>query len=211
MPSATSVAVSAVGANAHGGGFGNSQSIKRGMDDYILSLDGTNEQVINVTGDFFHCLVVPTGPILLRFDDGKQLSRFQAQGGRRYYSRVGVQSTIAQNVTLSLGFGYATDARISGNFSASFKPSTLLTDSPPIANTAAGQHTLVAANLNRLRFTVYSDPLNLGDAVIYFRKTGGANNIGFIVPGTYQEFAGVYGLDYQCTNGGDKLYITEES
>lgn len=102
-------------------------------------------------------------------------------------------------------------AVISGITQVAVNPSGTITDTAPISPTVAAQHALVPQNLNRRRVTIFSDPANVGDTVIFIRKSGGANNLGFIVPGTYEEFDTTAGLDYQCTNGGDKLYIFEES
>jgi hypothetical protein len=125
-------------------------------------------------------------------------------------------------VTVTFIYGY-TDIRedvtlfnqqiavISGVTAVATQPSATITDTAPISPTVAGQHALVPQNLARRRVTIFSDPANVGDTAIFLRKAGGANNLGFIVPGTYEEFDTTAGLDYQCTNGGDKLYIFEES
>lgn len=101
-------------------------------------------------------------------------------------------------------------ATIAGTVAVATLPSASITDTAPINPTAAGQHVLFAANLTRRRITVYSDSANAGDAAIFFRKPAGANDIGFIVPGTFQEFDTTSGLDYRAPIGGDKLYLLEE-
>lgn len=102
-------------------------------------------------------------------------------------------------------------ATISGSVITQVNPSTTITDTPPISPTVAGQHALFAGNPARRRITVYSDPNNAGDNQIYLRKGGGANDLGFIVPGVYTEFDTIAAMDYRCVNGGDKLYLFEES
>lgn len=101
-------------------------------------------------------------------------------------------------------------ATISGSVVVVSTPSTTINDDAPISPTVAGQHALFAANASRRRITVYSDPNNAGDAQIYLRKSGGANDLGFIVPGIYTEFDTIAAMDYRCVNGGDKLYLFEE-
>lgn len=125
-------------------------------------------------------------------------------------------------VTVTFMYGY-TDIReddtrfnqqiavISGVTAVALQPSSTITDTAPISPTVAGQHALVPQNLARRRVTIFSDPANVGDTAIFLRKGGGANNLGFVVPGTYEEFDTTAAIDYQCTNGGDKLYIFEES
>lgn len=164
--SSTLQAVSALAANASG--FGNAQSISRGMDDYILNLDGATEQVINVSGDFFHVLLAPTGPILLRFDDGKQISRNQAQGGRRIYSRVGVFAAVAQQVSLSLGYGYATDSRATVNATIT-APIAPALNNPPVASVTVGagaQAALVAADANMLELGIKNPSTSAGGVFV---------------------------------------------
>lgn len=102
-------------------------------------------------------------------------------------------------------------ATISGSVVTQINPSASIADDAPINPTVAGQHALFAANGGRRRITVYSDPNNAGDNQIYLRKGGGANDLGFIVPGVYTEFDTTAAMDYRCVNGGDKLYLFEES
>jgi hypothetical protein len=195
--SATAKAVSAMAANAPG--FGTTQSISRGMDDYKLNLDGATEQVINVSGDFFHCLVVPIGPILLRFDDGKQISRNQAQGGRRIYSRVGVFAAAAQQVTLALGYGYATDssATVNATITAPIAPAL---NNPPVASVTIGagvQAALVAADANMLEIGIKNPSTSAGGIFVGDNTT--AVDLGyFLEPGEgvwIGTQAGVWGFN----------------
>ena len=186
---------------------------KRGMRDYLLNLDGVNEQAIDADGDFFHVQSVnPVGATVgLRFDDGPLIQRTQGEGNRVYYSRVAVTASVAAAVTLQLGYGYATDSRANGTFTTTIAPTSAATDYVPINPTVSGQHALVPVNNARKRVTIFSDPGNGGDTVIYIRKAGGANTIGFIGPGQALKCEATFGLDYLCTNGGDKLYIFEEA
>lgn len=101
-------------------------------------------------------------------------------------------------------------ATISGSVVTQINPSATINDDAPISPTVTGQHALFAANGSRRRITVYSDPNNVGDAQVYLRKVGGANDLGFIVPGVYTEFDTTAAMDYRCVNGGDKLYLFEE-
>lgn len=102
-------------------------------------------------------------------------------------------------------------ATISGNVVTQINPAATVADDAAVNPTLAGQHALFASNGGRRRITVFSDPANAGDATIYLRKGGGANDIGFIVPGVFIEFDGTYALDYRAPIGGDKLYLFEES
>ncbi|MGH8209886.1 MAG: hypothetical protein ACREU6_09875, partial [Steroidobacteraceae bacterium] len=104
--------------------------VKRGMRDYVLNLDGVNEQSIVVDGDFFHVqnVAVAGTNVLLRFDDGPQITRGQGEGNRVYYSRVTVSASAATQATIQLGYGYATDGRATVNANVS------TTDSPALHN-----------------------------------------------------------------------------
>lgn len=192
--SATSKAVSAM-ANKAGSGFGNTQSISRGMDDYVLALDGATEQFLNVAGDFYHCQSVATNPVLLRFDDGKQVTRRQGQGGRRNYSRVGVFASVAQSVTIQLGYGTATDANanVSATITAPISPAL---NNPPLASVAcaAGAQTaLVAADANMIEVGIKNPSTAAGG--IFIGDNTAANNLGyFLEPGEGVFFGTQAGL-----------------
>lgn len=99
---------------------------------------------------------------------------------------------------------------VTGTAAVTVTPSTAITDTPAKV-VAINQNVLFAANAARRRITVYSDPNNAANTKIFFRTAGGANNIGFITPGTYQEFDTVVGLDTFAAVGGDTLYLLEES
>lgn len=140
-------------------------------------------------------------------------TKFTAAHGESWtYLRI--DSAVAQNVTIFIGdedLQFNNAVTVTGLAQVAVFPSSTITDTAPINPTAAGQHALVAANPARRRVTIYSDPANAGDATIFIRKTGGANDIGFIVPGTFEEFDTTAGLDYRAPIGGDKLYILEET
>lgn len=175
------------------------QSLKRGMDDYTLTLDGVNEQFITTQGDFFHVLSAVTPPILLRFDDGKQISRRQGQGARRYYSRVGVFAAVAQQVTLALGFGYATDANANVNATIT-APIAPALNNPPVASVTVGagvQAALVAADANMLEIGIKNPSTSVGGVFVGDNTT--AVDLGyFLEPGEgvwIGTQAGVWGFN----------------
>jgi hypothetical protein len=182
--SATSQAVSLAAANMAAGGFGNSQSIKRGMDDYVLTLDGVTEQFINVAGDFYHCQTVPTNPVQLRFDDGKQVTRRQGQGGRRVYSRVGVFAAVAQTVTIQLGYGTATDANanVTATITAPIAPALNNPPTPSVTVGAGLQALLVAADANMLEVGV-KNPSTAAGGVFLADNTAAVDLGYFLEPG----------------------------
>lgn len=187
-------------------------SNKKGMRDISLTLDGINSQTINAQGDYFHIqsVSVTGASIYLRFDDGPQITRQQGQGNRVYYSKIEISASTACKVTVQVGYGYATDARssISGTVTAEISPSGSVNDTAPLV-TVTGQHALFAANVSRSRITVFADATNT--ASVFVRKSGGANNIGILPPGSVTEFAGTYALDYNDTStGGQKFYVFEE-
>lgn len=136
--------------------------VKRGMRDYVLNLDGVNEQHIDTDGDFFHVQNVSVGGanIQLRFDDGPQITRQQGEGNRVYYSRVSVTASAACQVTLQCGYGYATDSRASIAVGTISTPITPALHNPAVADVvlAAGATTaILAADPNRLGFLLGLD------------------------------------------------------
>lgn len=129
--------------------------VKRGMRDYVLNLDGTNEQHIDTDGDFFHIQQVSVGGanVLLRFDDGPQITRQQGEGNRVYYSRVSITASAACQITVQLGYGYATDSRSSIAVGTISTPITPALHNPAVADVilAAGVTTaILAGDANRL-------------------------------------------------------------
>jgi hypothetical protein len=146
--------------------------VKRGMRDYVLNLDGTNEQHIDTDGDFFHVQTVSVGGtnVLLRFDDGPAITRQQGEGNRVYYSRVSLNASAACQVTVQLGYGYATDSRatVSATITTPISPAL---HNPAVADVVCGagaQTLLLAADPNRLGCLVGLDsgqtsPIRVGD------------------------------------------------
>lgn len=129
--------------------------VKRGMRDYVLNLDGANEQHIDTDGDFFHIQQVSVGGanVLLRFDDGPQITRQQGEGNRVYYSRVSITASAACQITVQLGYGYATDSRSSIAVGTISTPITPALHNPAVADVvlAAGVTTaILAGDANRL-------------------------------------------------------------
>lgn len=129
--------------------------VKRGMRDYVLNLDGANEQHIDTDGDFFHIQQVSVGGanVLLRFDDGPQITRQQGEGNRVYYSRVSITASAACQITVQLGYGYATDSRSSIAVGTISTPITPALHNPAVADVilAAGATTaILAGDANRL-------------------------------------------------------------
>ena len=73
-----------------------------------------------------------------------------------------------------------------------------------------GQKALFPVNLARRRITVFSDPTNAANTVIYLRAPGKANDLACIVPGQSLQFEGTYGLDCSAGAANDWLYLFEE-
>ena len=124
------------------------------MRDYVLTLDGVNEQHVDTDGDYFHIQSVSVGgtSVFLRFDDGPAITRQQGEGNRVYYQRVSLNASAACQVTVQLGFGYATDSRASVSATIS-TPITPALHNPAVADVAVlatSQQLLLAADSNRL-------------------------------------------------------------
>jgi hypothetical protein len=160
---------------------------KRGMRDYALTLDGINEQSIDTDGDFFHVqqVSVAGANVLLRFDDGPQITRGQGEGNRVYFSRVSVSASAACTVTLQLGYGYATDGRatVNANVTTSDAPALHHPSQPAVALPNGGAATSIAsADANALGFYIglpsaAANGVWIGDATV---ATGNGT---FIEPG----------------------------
>lgn len=199
------------------------------MSSEVLTYSpGPGATAVGSQGRIWNLLSAPGGPVTITCDVRSQAggqtqprvfknvppgSKFTAKEGQGWtYLRI--DSPVLQNIQIFIGdedLQFNNAVTVTGLAQVAVFPSSTITDTAAINPTVAAQHALFAANPARRRVTVYSDPSNVGDTVIFFRKTGGANNIGFISPGTFEEFDTTAGLDYQCTNGGDKLYVFEES
>lgn len=124
-----------------------------------------------------------------------------------------LEVTSASNQTITIAVGnddveFSNSVTVTGGVLTQETPKQAVADTASKL-TALGQHTLFAANGARRAITISSDPLN--QETIFFRTTGGANDIGFVQPGQSVEFDGVYGIDYRAPAGGGTLYILEES
>lgn len=104
---------------------------------------------------------------------------------------------------------YPATVTVAGNVSTEELPAASLTDQAPVV-TAVGQAALFPANASRRRITVFSDPKNANNQVIYLRAAGKANNLGCITPGQSVEVKGTYAVDYDAAAAGDSLYLMEE-
>jgi len=125
------------------------------MRDYTLNLDGVNEQHIDTDGDFFHIQSVSVGAanILLRFDDGPQITRQQGEGNRVYYSRVSITASAACALVVQLGYGYATDSRSSIAVGTITTPITPALHNPAVPDVACAPGVttqILAGDANRL-------------------------------------------------------------
>jgi len=172
---------------------------KKGMDDYTFNVDGVNEFPVDVDGDWFQVITCPVGPVLLRFDDGKQISRNQGQGGRRNYSRVTVYTAVAQAVVIALGYGSEVDARSTVNATIT-SPVTPALHNPGVAaaTIAAGtQGLIVGADANMLGALIGIDSTQPGG--LWICDVTAADGVGlFVEPGQTVPFptqAAIYGFN----------------
>ena len=158
--------------------------VKRGMRDYVLNLDGVNEQHIDTDGDFFHIQTVSVGAanILVRFDDGPQITRQQGEGNRVYYSRVSITASAACALTIQLGYGYATDSRSSIAVGSISTPITPALHNPAVAQVVAvhnSQTPVIAGDANRLGVLIGSPSTNTKS--VYIGDGAAANGVGFLL------------------------------
>jgi hypothetical protein len=185
--------------------------------------------VVAVTGQgrIFNLLSAPGGPVTVVADTRSQAGGQSPQRvftnippGSKFTAKVGegwtylrITSAVAQSIVIFIGdddLQFNNAVTITGTATVSIGPSSVIADTAGIA-TVSGQHALFPQNLARKRITVYSRPNNTGDPFILLRKSGGANDVGFIAPGTFQEFDTTAGMDYNCAIGGDVLEVLEES
>jgi hypothetical protein len=177
---------------------------KKGMNDYTINSDGSNEQSIDVEGDFIHIQAVSVAgaAVQIRIDDGKTMTRFQGQGNRAYYSRVTVLGSVACTIVLQLGYGYATDARSTiavGSITAPIQPALHNIPLAAVVVGAGAQALLAAADASRLELGVSVDSTQpngvfIGDNTV-------ANEVGvFLEPGQVQ-FLSTAAAVYAWNNG----------
>jgi hypothetical protein len=139
-------------------------------------------------------------------------TKFVLQPGEDDWTYLRLTSPVAQAISLFVGdddVSFNNAVTVTGTALVSVNPSIVVADTPKVV-TVTAQHALFPANVGRKRMTVYSDPANT--ATVYFRIGGGANDIGFISPGTFEELDTQVAYDYRDPSaGGQNLYLTEES
>jgi hypothetical protein len=131
-----------------------------------------------------------------------------------YFDTLEITSAGGDVIQIAIGdddVDFANAVTVGNTVTGKDLPASSLTDTAPLT-TVTGQHAICAQNLTRRRITLFADPRNVGDTFIAIRKTGGANNIAILLPGTSAQFVGTYGLDYLAgAAAGDSVYIFEES
>lgn len=159
-----------------------------GMRDYTFTLQAGQELSRNVEGTFFH-VVKASGDIKIRFDEGVQISRSEGMGGSTpKYSRVEIESPIAQTVTISLGEGVVTDARatVNATVNTTIEPADTVSNPGDVTATAA-RVLAIAADPNRkeVEFCLPStaqNPVRIGNAAVT------ANSGSILEPGCSKVF-----------------------
>lgn len=139
---------------------------------------------------------------------------FKADDAGDGFDLLQVTSATAQTITLVVGdddVSYPSTVNVAGSVQSVQVPAVAVADQAPVVTVANAQTALFPQNVNRRRITVFSDPTNAANAVIYLLAHGGANHLGCIVPGQSLEFDATYGVDYFCAAAGDTLYLWEES
>lgn len=180
-------------------------------------------------GRIFNLLSAPGGPVTIiaerktltksgqsqirKFSNIPAGSKFTADKGDEW-TFLRVTSASLQTIQIFVGdedMQFNNAVTVTGVAAVQLTPSSALTDQAGLgAGTVTGQHTLFAANAARRRVTVYADPTNT--ATVFLRAAGGANDLGYIQPGTFEEFDTTVGMDYRDPSaGGQKLYLLEES
>jgi hypothetical protein len=124
-----------------------------------------------------------------------------------------VTSATAQSVTIIVGdddVSFSNAVTVTGVAVVQALPSSTISDLPAVV-TGAGTGALIAANPSRRRVRVFANPANTG--TVFIRKTGGANDVAFVQPGTDETFETTAGLDYDSTaaGAGQSLNLFEES
>lgn len=183
----------------------------KGMQDYTINSDGVNEQSLNVEGDYFHVqnLGVAGNSVLLRFDDGPQVKRFQGQGNRRVYKRVSVLASAADAVTLQLGYGYATDTRstiTAGTITAPIQPAVHNVPLAAVTVGAAAQALLAAADASRLELGVAVDSSEPNG--VWVGDVTAANNLGLFVEPGQTIFLSTVAAVYAFNNGAAGVKVS---
>lgn len=124
-----------------------------------------------------------------------------------------VTSAVTQNIEIIIGdddVEVANAVTVSGAVAMLESPASTVADTPAVNRATATQGVLFAANPARRRMTVFVDGGNTGSC--FARVTGGANNIGELVPGLNYEFKGTYALDVRNDTGAPaNFYIFEET
>lgn len=128
------------------------------------------------------------------------------------WSMMRILSAVNQVVEIVIGdddVEVANAVTVSGGVAVSVTPSSTLADTAALVTVVTAGAVLVAVNPARRRVTISNDPASAN--TVYIKKTGGANRLAFVQPGTFIEVDTTSGLDYQDAVGGNTLYILEET
>lgn len=130
---------------------------RRGMTEMTVALAAGIPKRLNVSGDYFHVLVAPSGDLQVSFDNNKRQRAFAAVGFRVYYDVVELYSAGGQTVSVLVGFGSVADGRRQSD--SDFPPSNDTPATPAVLCAAGAQTLLIAADGSRqeVRVSVPSD------------------------------------------------------
>lgn len=124
----------------------------QGMHDYKFSFTGAGESRRDISGNFFHIIDAPTDVEIEFNRNGRKLARATGMGGSALYDSVTIHSTVAQTVTVALGFGTSFDSRstVNANVTATIQEGNTRTSTPDVSLPASATNQVLAADLTRL-------------------------------------------------------------
>lgn len=155
------------------------------MRDYKFSLLAGVPMSLRVGGNYFG-VVKASGDILIRFDDGVQITRQEGTGGSADYSKVEVESPINQVVTLALGEGVMHDGRgtLSGvTVTTAISYANSSPASADVVIPALTQVQVLAPNANRKSALIFAGEANIYNLRIGCNNTVSATQGGILAAG----------------------------
>lgn len=153
------------------------------MRDYKWTFAAGEEKILNVGGNCLH-FVKGSSPLIFNFDGSANSANFERSSGatlrfQQGFGKVTIRSTVAQNVTVSIGLGESYDRGVTeiGDVQVDTSVADILTAFDDVVIAANNNAQLLPASIGQreIRITVPEDalfPIRIGPQSISANKGG---------------------------------------
>ena len=173
---------------------------KKYMRDYAYTFDAGQTITATVRGNAFH-IVTAESPVKLRFDNGKQATRWQGMGAafETEYSDVEISSETAQTIIITLGYGEMWDSRasITGSIGVSIDYPNVITPKAEVSIGAGATVQVAGVDATRRALRIGVKSTEAGGVYFGDSATGATTEGGYIEQG---------GADYVEITGAVSVY-----